>query len=307
MGVLADELRRLQARRGIRGDHPERLVGPHLARMVGLTGAESPTEVRRMVIATLRELSRDLPQDLRLAFLAGLGVHPDADAPVLGRRLEWVARELYTSARTARRYLDQAVEHVESEAVTPVPGPGYVPPGWWLAGLRTTLRLGAHGVESFEEREIVATVDDLEQVVVSAHLPRAEPGDETPQELELELVSGACSVTRERPTPTYFRHHVRLPRPLALGERHVFTVSLRVPSQQGFTPRYVFRPLRRCDRFSLVVRFTDQPPPRAWRVPGVPHGAVDDLPRDPLVPIDGGYSTDFTALRPGLAYGLRWG
>ncbi|QRN80144.1 MAG: hypothetical protein JK586_00105 [Nocardiopsis sp. BM-2018] len=307
MGEFADELRRLQARRGIRADRPERLVGPRLAATAGLTGAENPAEVRRMVIATLRELSRDLPQDLRLAFLAGLGAHPDADAPVLERRLEWVARELYTSTRTARRYLDQAVEHVEADSPAPAPGPGYVPPGWWLAGLRTTLRLGPHGVESFEEREIVATVDDLEQVVVSAHLPRAGEGVETPQELELKLGSGALSVTRERPSPTYFRHHVRLSRPLALGERHVFTVNLRIPPQQGFKPQYVFRPLRRCDRFGLSVLFTGQRPPQVWRVPGVPHGAVDDLPRDPVAPGDGGYSAEFTGLRPGLAYGLRWG
>lgn len=313
MGAFAEELRRLQSRRGIRAADPERLVGPRLTRMTGLSGTESAPEVRRAVAATLWELSRGLPQDLRLAFLAGLGVHPQAEAPVLERRLEWVAWELHISPRTARRYLDQAVEQVEAEVDLPTPAPGYVPPGWWLAGLRTTLRVGSKGIEALEEREIVATVDDLDRVMVSAQIPRGEersttaPVPQGPQELGVELVSGGLSVSTERPTATYFRHYVRLPRPLSLGERHGFTLRLRVPPRQSFKPQYLFRPLRRCDRFGLVVRFDDRGPGLVWSVPGVPNGVVDDLDRVPVDPGEEGYSVEFSGLRPGLAYGLRWG
>ncbi|MFV2198131.1 hypothetical protein [Nocardiopsis sp. LOL_012] len=308
MDGLAQELRRLRARRGLDTDRLADQLGPALRRLVGLTGAETDAEVRDLVTAALNRLPRDLPDDLCLAFLAGMGVHPDARGPVLEQRLEWVAQELHVSPRTARRRLDQAIDRV---ADLPEPGGSaperLAPPDWRLAALRTRLSLGAGTASAVEEREIVAAVDGLAEVTVSARFPRHGTSPDSPHGVDLVPLHGAESVSVQRVTDTYFRHRVRFASPLDLGQRHVFALRVGVPPGQPLRPRYVFRPLRHCGRFSLDLSFDRDRPARVWTVPGMPNGAVEDLPGDPLGPVGpGAYRIEFTGLRPGFAYGLGW-
>ncbi|WP_155989124.1 hypothetical protein [Nocardiopsis sp. CNT312] len=307
MDGLAQELRRLRARRGLDTDRLADQLGPVLRRLVGLTGGETDTEARGLVTAALRRLPRELPDDLRLAFLAGMGVHPDARGPVLEQRLEWVAHELHVSPRTARRRLDQAIDRV---ADLPEPGVGserLAPPDWKLAALRTRLSLGAGTASAVEEREIVAAVDGLDEITVSARVPRHGTGPGSPHGVDLVPLHGAESVSVQRVTDTYFRHRVRFGSPLDAGQRHVFALRVGVPAGQPLRPRYVFRPLRHCGRFRLDLSFARDRPDRVWTVPGVPNGAVEDLTGDPLAPAGpGAYRIEFTALRPGFAYGLGW-
>ncbi|WP_121179833.1 hypothetical protein [Nocardiopsis sp. Huas11] len=299
----------MRARRGLDADEPADLVGPALRELAGLVGGEPADEVRRLVTVALRDLLRELPDDLCLAFLAGMGVHPDVRAPVLERRLEWVAQELHISPRTARRRMDQAIERVAAHSAPERPRdrPEFGPPDWRLAALRTRLSLGAEGATAVEEREIIAAVDDLDQVVVSAQVPRHGTERGTPHDVGLDLLHGAESVSCERVTETYFRHHIRFAQALRAGQRHVFAVRVSVPQGQPMRPQYVFRPLRRCDHFRLDVAFGSERPRAVWVVPGVPHGVVEDLTREFLEPVDrSAYQAEFTGLRPGLAYGLRW-
>lgn len=309
MGTFREEIMRLRGRRGVWCADLANVVGEELARRAGLTGAEDTAETRSRIVGVLTGLAEDLPEDLSLVFLGFLAAHEEARHPTLAARVEWLSDQLpqYVSTRTLWRWFDRALDRIEAEQGTrPRSDGGFAPHGWYLASLDTTLDLTGDSPAAIERRRVVSTRDGLDRMVVSSHVPRHDTNRNTPHGLLVEVLSGAMSLEPERIGEGYFRHHVRFPRPLAQGEQHELAVRVRIPRGQPMRPEYVFRPLRRCDRFHLCIRFGEGPPKKVRRVDGLPHGtATDHLSSFP--PISARLDLAFGPLRPGLGYGAVWG
>lgn len=314
MDDLRAEIKRLRPGRGIHATDLISRLGGELRSLAGIRDSASRAEALKTLLSVLEGWAQDLPDDMRLAFLAALGAHPRAPFPTLERRMEWAANELGgVSIRTVHRRVDDAVDRVVAELPATTPADrdgGYAPGGWYLASLRTTLCLDGEAPEALEDREVVSTVDGLEEVLVSGRIPREDASDADAHSLDLRILFGGSEVLRKRPTDSYFQHFIRLPRPLGYGERHTLSVAVRIPPGQPMHPRYIYYPLRRCDAFELRLRFDRRHEPgRVWQIPGLPRGVVDEYAAsDALVRPDtaGEIRLDFHGLQPGFGYGARW-
>lgn len=294
-------------------------VGPTLRALAGIDPAESQEETRRRLLAFLNELARNLPEDLRLAFSACLALDENVRHRFLDERIRWLAARLQRDARTARRRVDEAISFAEASAgAQALEANDYMPARWYLARVRTLLRLDGEQPTAIEERTVVANVSGLTEFVISAGIPRpasADPrhgslSDAHKQRLELSVIHGGSLSRREQPAASYFRYFIQFPRPLARGESHEVAVAVTIPGGQAFNPRYTHQPLHRCDEFDLRIRFGSRNlPARVWNIVGLPRGMVDDFADpDALVRPDaaGDIHLRYQYLRTGLAYGTRW-
>lgn len=306
MVTLREEIMRLRGRRGVWGADLTEIMGGELARRAGLTGTEDTVRTRERIIGVLTDLAEDLPQDLALVFLGFLAVHEKARHPTLSARVEWLSDQFprHVSTRTLWRWFDRALDHIGDDERAVSDG-GFAPPGWYLASLDTTLDLTGDTPVATERRRVVSTREGLDRTVVSFHVPRSTTDRKKPHGLLVEVLGGAVEAEPEQVGDEYFRHHVRFPRPLTRGEHHELVVRVRIPRGQPMRPEYVFRPLRRCDRFDLCVRFGDAVPARVRRVDGVPPGARPGRDAAPLLD-SGELRMGFGPLRPGLGYGAVW-
>ncbi|MEZ0114917.1 transcriptional regulator with XRE-family HTH domain [Catenulispora sp. EB89] len=181
---------------------------------------------------------------------------------------------------------------------------------WYLESLEVALSLDGAVPETVEHRIAVAVKDGVRELVTSISVPRITHDQLSPHGLEAELLHGGVLTQQQHPHESYFRYVILLPRPLRVGERHRYTMRLRVPPGQPMAPRYVQVPHRRSDHFKLTVRFDSSRLPRiVWRMAGVPTAVLTD--RDPnserLTPDRfGEVSAEFHALRLGRAYGVSW-
>ncbi|TDC17133.1 hypothetical protein [Actinomadura bangladeshensis] len=316
MDELVRELKRLRGGRGVHAEDLSRRVGPQLRALAGAAERAGTAELRRRLAAELTAIADGLPDDLRLAFLAALALHPDARHRLAEDRMDWLAARLDRGVRTARRRADEAIRAVAERAAArtgasaPLDGAGGVPDGWHLAALRSIVRLDGPAVSVTEERDVVAETGGLDRIALSTGVPPGSGHAREDVRFEAEVLAGGTLELAERLTPTYFRHVVRLPRPLERRERHRVTVSYTFPPGRRIHPRYMFQSTRLCAQFELQLRFgAAHRAGKVWRIDGLPRGMVDDF-TDPaaLVPLDhfGEVRFDFTGLRTGLAYGARW-
>lgn len=314
-GMLKELLALRKGRGLLAPDLPVRL-GPGL-RALARVEPDTPVMATRVRLArVIEEGCRRLPTDLETGVRAALALHPQAQHRFLHERLEWYAAALDREVRTARRRMDDGLLHLAEVLSTAASGaatsPGSSPTGeeeWYVESLRTLVRLdGPHPVVT-EERTIVATVDGLSELEASVSLgpPRDRP--ESRPKLAIELEYGGHLATRTHPSPSFFRSVLVLPRPLRVGERHRFGLTIRVPIGHSTAPYYVVTPFRRYDRFTLLVRSDPAGPVRFWRVNGLPPRMLEDPPDDgDQVATDrfGELSLGFGALQLGRSYGLRW-
>lgn len=319
MGALGDELSRLRRGRGIMASDLRERLGPTLRALAGIDPAGSQEEARRRLLAFLDELAGNLPADLQLAFSAGLALHEDVRHRFLDERMRWLAAMLQRDIRTARRRVDEAIRSAEaSTGPRALDASDYMPGRWYLARLRTLLRLDEDQPAAVEERTVVANVNGLTEFIISTGVPRpaiAGPGDSGldgahKQRLEFSVIYGGSLSHCEQPAASYFRYFIQFPRPLDCGESQEVGVAITIPGDQPFNPRYTFQPLHRCDEFDLRIRFGSHgPPERVWNIVGLPRGMVDDFADpDALVRPDaaGDIHLRYRYLRTGLAYGARW-
>ncbi|MGH3185696.1 MAG: hypothetical protein ACRDPY_00670 [Streptosporangiaceae bacterium] len=319
MGAIGNELSRLRRGRGIITSDLQERVGPSLRALAGIDPLASQEEARLRLRAFLDELVRNLPEDLGLALSAALALHQDARHRFLDERMRWLATRLERDVRTARRRVDEAIRFAEASAsAQALEDSEYMPRRWYLARLRTLLRLDGEQPTAIEERTVVANVDGLTEFVISTSIPRpviagpqgSDLDGEHKQRPEFEVIYGGSLAHCERPSTSYFRYFIQFPHPLDRGEAHEVGVAITVPGDQPFNPRYTFQPLHRCDEFDLRVRFSsDTQPTRVWNMVGLPRGMVDDFAEpDALVWPDaaGDIRLRYEYLRTGLAYGARW-
>ena len=184
------------------------------------------------------------------------------------------------------------------------------PDGWFVESLTALVRLDADPVEVMERRTIVCTEDGVRELVTSVSVPRY-PGDvDRVHNLEADLLYGGLLRLQQQPYDSYFQHVIELPTALASGDRHDYSIRLRVPSGQPMAPHYLHTPFRRSDHFELRVRFDPRRlPTSVWLLSDAPPALIYQA--EPaavtLVPDRcGEVSASFDELRPGLGYGIRW-
>ncbi len=284
-------------------------LGPTLRAMAGIDDHCSPAEAWRRLAGFLSDLAAKLPSDLQLALTAALALTPEWQLQFLDDRMELLAEMLQRDVRTARRRVDEAIDAAGQAAADPGPsGSDYAPGGWYLGRFGTELKLEGSQPIAFEERTIVATVDHLDEVLVSTSIPRCEPRVNRAHSANFALLYGGTLARQEQSSATYFRYFIRLPRPLARNESHKFGVSIAIPQGQRMNPRYAFKPLRRCDEFDLRIRFGNAPR-GVWNMTGLPQGMIDSYTADGSVvhpDSDGAIHLSYRYLRVGLVYGARW-
>ncbi|HWM03902.1 MAG TPA: hypothetical protein VNP92_16325 [Actinophytocola sp.] len=308
--TLIDELKRLRKGRGVHSTNIAERTGPALRRLCGIGAQDSPAATRDRLALTLRDLAGRLPDDLRLALVAQLGLHDEASQPRLGERLEWLAERIARDARTARRRADQAFERLAEVADTLPTEPTEPGDGWYVRRFSALVRLDGRTPEITETRTIVATRDGIDELDTEFSLPR-HPADRRPtHDLGAAMLYGGRLVRKDRRSESHFEFTVELPLTLGVGQHHEYAMRLRVPSGQPVRPHYVFIPHRRCDLFEVRLRFDPLLVPRTlWRLTETPLRVVDDAqPSGELLQPDaaGEIHQIFTEPRQGFAYGVQW-
>jgi hypothetical protein len=314
--LLANEFRSLRKGRGLLERHLSSRLGTQLAYLCEISASSDPALLRERVGSTVANLAKDLPPDLRLAVGAALALTPGVQHRFLTERVDWLAGRLNCDGRTARRRIDHGFEMLVEEAIRQEVEAVSTPPPveaatevYCVEFFRGLLRLDTPTPELIEERTIVATQDDVAEIVVALSLPRTAGGGPR-HEVAAQVLHGGRIKRPDHLAENHFRFVVQLPRPLRTGEKHDYTVQFTVPDGQPIGPHYTVVPLRPCRRSELIVRFDPrQLPLAAWLLDGVPPRVIDSRqPAGPLLTPDGvgEINLAFEDVVPGLGYGVAW-
>lgn len=312
VGVVArtyDELLEIHRGRGMLADDIAGRVGVRLRTACGVTKADSAAAVRRKVAERLAELSERLPSDVRVSVLAALALHPNADHQFVQERMSWAAAQINRDhPRAAVRRMKVGFRILAEQLDDLVDDPR-MNQGWHTGSLRSLLRMDVDPPELVEERVIIASAEDLEEIEIRLSAPGNGTGA-TANPITASIVYGGEIVSEERVASSHSKFVVRLPNALRPGDQHEYGVRFSAYSRAKMRPYYVLTPLQPCAAFAVRVRFgTAAVPDKIWRVDGVPPRALDDfLPTADLLDADrlGEVALEFSRLQQGLSYGVQW-
>ena len=311
------ELPRLWKGRGIdASDLPSR-CGSGLRRIFGIGPNDDHATTYHKVKTGITLLADELPEDLQLVILVDMAIDRDTRFETLTKRQEWLAEHFACDIRTVRRRSLDAVRLMARIAQKPelnvLEGdtePGYVESTWYIERSRLLLRMDKPSPELSEDRTIVTTRAGLSKILATGNVPRDSADNPSEEKDVLEVRYGGQLSSFVRVSDSFFKYAVELPKPLALGERHEYGTTVRIPDGRGMTPLCLPIFLCRCDRFELRVRFDKaRLPASVWRIAGVPSEVVREFSarNDPLE-LDKANElfTSFDNLKPGLVYGVEW-
>ncbi|KDN21653.1 hypothetical protein [Amycolatopsis rifamycinica] len=303
------ELNELRRGRGLDAADLHQRIGPCLRAACAIAETDPPAAARQKLVLRLTELCGRLPPDLKLAALAALGLHEEAAGEFLDRRISWLASVLDRDPRTARRRIDLAFRRLGELLGAPAPrGDSHPLAGWYVESMKAMLRLDRTPTELQDERRIVAEADELDELVLPVSVP-AGPGCDPVPDITADALYGGEIVEARQVSASHAQFVLRLPSPLRLGQRHEYGIRF-TPKRTGLRPYYAMTPLRRCEEFSVRVRFDRAAPPsRVWRLNGVPGRVVDDgVDSGDALTVNrvGEVALEFHDLRQGLSYGLQW-
>jgi hypothetical protein len=181
---------------------------------------------------------------------------------------------------------------------------------WFTESFTALVRADIEPVEVIERKTIVATADDIAEIATSVNVPRHPDALGRPVDLESELLYGGSLEVHQQPYDSFFSNVIVLPRPLQAGERHEYSIQLRIPPGQRMAPHFLHVPFRRSDHFELRVRFDPRRLPQTvWLLRDAPTAMIYQLePAAQTIVPDrfGEVSASFQDMRPGLGYGVRW-
>ncbi|WP_410574541.1 hypothetical protein [Amycolatopsis sp. cmx-4-61] len=303
------ELNELRRGRGLDAADLHQRIGPCLRAACAITETDQPAAARRKLVLRLTELCGRLPADLKLAALTALGLHEEAAGEFLDRRISWLASVLDRDPRTARRRIDLAFRRLDELLGAPARrGEEHPLAGWYVESMKAMLHLDHDPPELREERRIVAEADELDELVLPFSVPAA-PGTDPLPGITADALFGGEIVEVRPVSVSHAQFVLRLPSPLRLGQRHEYGIRF-TPRRAELRPYYVMTPLRRCEAFSVRVRFDRAAPPaRVWRLNGVPSRVIDDgADSGEALTVDrvGEVGLEFHDLHQGLSYGLQW-
>ena len=311
---LASELKGLRKGRGVYSADLASRAGPALREVCGIVDDDGPAMIREKLVDRLDDLAKKLPEELGVAVVASIAVHPDARQLLLQDRVQWLAAYLRRDLRTARRRIDEGIERLAEVAAAP-PGrapqvPEQAADGWYIEEFSALLRMDQASPEAIERRRIVAERTGLDEIGLAMTLPR-DHGDVTDShDIFVEVLYGGRLMRKSQESDSRFRFVLELPTPLRVGDRHEYALLLRLPADQPMRSHYVFTPARRCDLFDLRVRFDQSRlPQRLWLVTAAFHREVDEAqPTATILTVDkaGEIHVQFHKLAPGFGYGVQW-
>ncbi|HEY0640438.1 MAG TPA: hypothetical protein VGD67_22640 [Pseudonocardiaceae bacterium] len=316
------ELEGIRKGRGVQEPQIRDRIGPSLRWVCGVTAATSHSDARRALIGVLTEAATALPSELGLAARVMFAIDEEHQHRFLRQRYEALAARWNCDFRTVQRRGDEALtlvaDHLTVRGEPPGPAAAaeqhetdaWDDDSWYLERFSAILLLNREQPEAIEERTVVSTIDGLTRLAVPLGIPRHPREERAKLGVDMNILYGAEPESVERRGEKMFVQYLRLPRPLARGERHVWARTARIPDGQLMTPRYVHIPLRRCDQFEVRLKFhRDRLPRVIWQVAKVPEFIfADQRPgREHLEPDAlGEVHVRFTDLQLGLGYGVAW-
>jgi hypothetical protein len=307
---VAKEIRQLHKGRGLQAGDLDSRLGPLLGELAGTTEAAAR---RQALLAEINRCAGQLLDDYRMAIGASLALSAETiDEPLFTRRASWLADKLDRDTRTALRRIREAewrlAELIAAELRRRRGRIPIAPDGWYVAELRTVLRLDGDSIVSEQDRRIVSTREDLTEVMAWLDLP--SDTNQPEGELRAEIRYGGRLLRKEQPSRNRFNLMAQLPKPLQPGEEHQYGLSLRMPRHMLKLPHCLMTPECQCDRFDLTVRFDPARLPD-WirRVDGETVRTFEN--RQPvgelLVPDAAGeVHQEFRDLALYLGYGIQW-
>jgi hypothetical protein len=278
-----------------------------------LAGTTEAAARRQALLAEINRCAGQLLDDYRMAIGASLALSAETiDEPLFTRRASWLADKLDRDTRTALRRIREAewrlAELIAAELRRRRGRIPIAPDGWYVAELRTVLRLDGDSIVSEQDRRIVSTREDLTEVMAWLDLP--SDTNQPEGELRAEIRYGGRLLRKEQPSRNRFNLMAQLPKPLQPGEEHRYGLSLRMPRHMLKLPHCLMTPECQCDRFDLTVRFDPARLPD-WirRVDGETVRTFEN--RQPvgelLVPDAAGeVHQEFRDLVLYLGYGIQW-
>lgn len=307
------ELTTLRRGWGLETERLRSRLGPLISGWCEIHRTANDREARRVLRDAVSAAIAEFPADDRLAVTVALGIEPGTQHALLSDRVGILADRLRVSERTARRRIDRAFARLAAEIEAGTrPGDGVPDPdeGWFVKRVKALVRLDTAEPELIEERLIVATREGLSRISAQLTVPRLEDGRDGERQVAADAQHGVRIADAKRVGQRHFRWLLDLPRPLARGDTHTFTLVIRVRDGLPIRPSYTFVPLVTCESFTVRVRFDPARTPRVvWRLDRVPPSVLADPPQpgEPL-PLDGAgeVAQEFAAPQLGYAYGLRW-
>ncbi|MFK0248391.1 hypothetical protein ACIQUM_27170 [Amycolatopsis azurea] len=310
---LAGELKQLRRGRGIAAPQLADRAGPALRAVCGTTEDDENAAIRRRLTHCLSEWTRSLPDDLRTAVLAALGLHPEAVKPFYQDRVRWLAKRLDRDDRTARRRIDEGMDRLAEIAVTSTSESDEVEVSrpsrrWHTEELRVALALDQPIPEVFEFRRIVADADDITELDLALTLTDSVYRGEAigADDLRVDVFHGGLLIGRAMESTDRVGLALRLPEPLGRHSKHEVAMRFRAEFRH---PHFVCVPRHPVDLFDLHVRFAQPVPAEVVQLDRVFQGdASDEAARGSSLTPDasGEVHVQFRGLEPGFAYGVRW-
>jgi hypothetical protein len=304
------ELGELRRGRGIFATDIEQRTGRILRETCAIQATDTERQIREKLIQAITSLTTMLPDDLQLAALTAFGMEESTSGEFLDQRLKWLAEALGRDPRTARRRVDLAFRRMAEELIEKKRSPAddYSAEQWHTESVRGIFRLDLEFPVLTEIRQIVSSVNGLNEIQLPATAPRRTPSQK--DHVRADFVYGGRILEHRQASPSHMILTVQLAKTLHIGERYEYCIQYTVLSPELMHPYYFLTPLRKTSRFSARVKFApDRLPRNVWAVHGIPPRAAEEInSEDVPVTIDriGEVSAEFELLRQGLTYGLRW-
>jgi hypothetical protein len=301
--LLMEELKALRRGRGVQTPGVDKHVGPALREACRINEFDGAEVVRDKLRAWVSGLVHTFPEDLRLAVTTPLALHSEAQQAFLSDRIQWLADRDSRDSRTIRRRIDDGLTRLVEAALRPGATTSAGTSGWYAAELHALLRLDGTVPTCVERWSITAERDGIDEISWPEITNRI--GDDGHLDHDVRVVHGVMLVGVGRQEPP----RLRFPRALRAGETHEFSMEVPVSRFHSSHPSYLFRPLHRCDRFTLVVRFhLDRLPLEVSQVTqAFNQDRLADMAEFPLaVNALGEVEVLIREAHPGCGYGVRW-
>ncbi|MFS8096860.1 tetratricopeptide repeat protein [Lentzea alba] len=113
---IVEELAALRQSYGLFAHRVDTLIGPDLRVLCGVTDGDDPEEVRWKVEVWLRDLSAQLPDNLRTAVFGAFAIHPATRSLTYPERVRWTSRRLDLDDHATRRAIAESVRQLAALA-----------------------------------------------------------------------------------------------------------------------------------------------------------------------------------------------
>jgi len=324
--VREEDLERelLAIRRGAGARHVDivKRVGPTLRQVCGIEPEDDYAVVVRKLDHLVGNLVGEMGETLLLVLRCELNLHQDCSSESLTARQAWLAANLHQGASTIRRMGSRAMRIAAS--VIANGGSRRVDRGLGPAGLESTSATDEFRLadlkfvlfscpgrsRSFEVRRVLGMIDNLDSVTLGMTIPSIGAGVGAGS-LQVEVQYGASLERVIQESRSSFKYAVRFPRSLMSGEVGEFAATIEVLGLSDVAPWYVLSPVVECDHFDLRIVFPlSAKPELVWVIEGESANSLYDVGEGwPTLSPDslGEVHKEFIGLRPGRAYGFRWG